>query len=122
MKIRSHKKTFAMFAGTAFASLTASSALAQSSDELFVTDILNEGYLQIAMADAEGKCGEGKCGASGDTKSDAEGKCGEGKCGATGETKSDAEGKCGEGKCGASGETKGDVEGKCGEGKCGGAA
>ena len=48
--------------------------------------------------DAEGKCGEGKCGGDKDDK-DAEGKCGEGKCGGDSEEK-DAEGKCGEGKCG----------------------
>ena len=49
---------------------------------------------------AEGKCGEGKCGAA-DKKASAEGKCGEGKCGAAGK-KSGTEGKCGEGKCGGS--------------------
>jgi uncharacterized low-complexity protein len=46
---------------------------------------------------AEGKCGEGKCG--GEKKRENEGKCGEGKCG--GEKKIEKEGKCGEGKCGA---------------------
>jgi uncharacterized low-complexity protein len=65
---------------------------------------LDGGYLLAAKSEAEGKCGEGKCGA----KDEAEGKCGEGKCGA----KDEAEGKCGEGKCGAG--AKDEAEGKCG--------
>ncbi|MDZ4315036.1 MAG: hypothetical protein U0989_09755 [Azonexus sp.] len=69
------------------------------------------------VADSEGRCGEGKCGAEG-KKAGAEGKCGEGKCGAA-DKKASAEGKCGEGKCGAAGKKSG-TEGKCGEGKCGG--
>lgn len=62
----------------------------------FAINDLGSGY-QLASKDAEGKCGEAKCGA--DTKKDAEGKCGEDKSGET--TGKKAEGKCGEGKCGS---------------------
>ncbi|HSF59917.1 MAG TPA: hypothetical protein VLD83_17715 [Candidatus Binatia bacterium] len=55
-------------------------------EPLFSLDSLDSGY-RVAGADekkTDGKCGEGKCGASatqtGDKKAD--GKCGEGKCGA----------------------------------------
>jgi len=83
---------------------------------------LTKGYM---VADAEGKCGEGKCGgdkkagaattddgqaaapAAGDEKA-TEAKCGEGKCG--------ADKKATEAKCGAD---KKAHEAKCGEGKCG---
>lgn len=84
------------------------------SQSAFAVKQLGSGY-QVTTPDgtkaAEGKCGEGKCGA--EMKKDAgtkaaEGKCGEGKCGA--EMKKDAGTKAAEGKCG---------EGKCGEGKCG---
>lgn len=71
--------------------------IANAAENPFAAQPLNSGYMQIADADTEGKCGG--------EKKDAEGKCGEGK--------DSMEGKCGEGK-----ESK---EGKCGEGKCGGA-
>ncbi|WP_200346743.1 low-complexity protein [Halochromatium glycolicum] len=80
----------AMMAGATLAGTLSVANLAQASDNPFVTEQLESGYLQLA----EGSCGEGKCGA----KDDGEGKCGEGKCGA----KDDGEGKCGEGKCGSS--------------------
>ena len=64
----------------------------RAADNPFAAQPLDAGYMQLAGADTEGKCGGTK---------DAEGKCGEGKCGADKGT----EGKCGEGKCG---------EGKCG--------
>ncbi|MBK1705526.1 low-complexity protein [Halochromatium glycolicum] len=79
-----------MMAGATLAGTLSVANLAQASDNPFVTEQLESGYLQLA----EGSCGEGKCGA----KDDGEGKCGEGKCGA----KDDGEGKCGEGKCGSS--------------------
>lgn len=47
---------------------------ANAGENPFVMTELSSGFL---VADAEGKCGEGKCG--GDR--DSEGKCGEGKCG-----------------------------------------
>ncbi len=49
----------------------------------FAVEPLSHGYqLAAAKAQAEGKCGEGKCG--GDSKAEkSEGKCGEGKCGSS---------------------------------------
>jgi len=92
--------------------LGAASATVTAAENPFSSQVMTQGY-QVAEKHAEGKCGEGKCGA----KSESEGKCGEGKCGA----KSESEGKCGEGKCGAKSESDGKAgEGKCGEGKCGG--
>ena len=77
--------------------LGAASATVSAAENPFASQSLESGY-QVAghhaEKSAEGKCGEGKCGA----KSESEGKCGEGKCGA----KSESEGKCGEGKCGGS--------------------
>ncbi|WP_430325881.1 HvfA family oxazolone/thioamide-modified RiPP metallophore [Pseudomonas shirazensis] len=62
----------------------------------FAVEPMSQGYqLAAAKTDAEGKCGEGKCGGS-----EKAGKA-EGKCGGEGEAEK-AEGKCGEGKCGAS--------------------
>jgi uncharacterized low-complexity protein len=90
------KKPIAMALGAAFA-LNGLAAQAASQGAVFQAADLPYGYTQLA----EGKCGEGKCG--------AEKKAGEGKCG--------AEKKAGEGKCGAE---KKAGEGKCGEGKCGG--
>jgi uncharacterized low-complexity protein len=72
--------------------LAGSLGLAQAEGNPFVAEELGSGYMHLAEADTEGKCGEGKCG--------------EGKCGT-------ADGKDEEGKCGSS-------DGKDGEGKCGG--
>ena len=66
--------------------------LAQAAENPFALQALDSGYVQVAEADTEGKCGEGKCG----------GKDGEGKCGSTKDGGKDGEGKCGEGKCGGS--------------------
>ena len=100
MRISMKKKPLALALGAAFA-LTGMAAQAS----VFQTADLGAGYMVASAGEkgAEGKCGEGKCGA--DKK--AEGKCGEGKCGADKKKAADkkAEGKCGEGKCG---------EGKCG--------
>lgn len=113
-------KPIAALVGTAFVASLATAPLANA-DGLFATAELDAGYDLLAQADAEGKCGEGKCGEGkcGEEK-DGEGKCGEDK---------DGEGKCGEDKAageGSCGEDKGaedkGAEGKCGEGKCGGAA
>jgi uncharacterized low-complexity protein len=84
--------------GLAFLSSTLATPLSALAENPFVATDLGTGY-QVASKDAEGKCGEGKCGADKAGK-EAEGKCGEGKCGEDAATK-DAEGKCGEGKCGA---------------------
>lgn len=83
--------------GAAVVASALSAPVAQAAENPFAASDLNAGY-QLA-SQAEGKCGEAKCGA--DKK--AEGSCGE----------KGAEGKCGEDKKG---------EGKCGEGKCGGDA
>jgi uncharacterized low-complexity protein len=115
MKLKSNRKTVAALAGSAFITTLGLAGFAQADGQpVFLANDLDGGYLLAAKADAEGKCGEGKCGASGESKDSAEGKCGEGK---------DAEGKCGESKDteGKNSESK-DAEGKCGEGKCGGAA
>src|SRR5688500_6154062 len=53
-------------------------------------------------------------------KKDADGKCGEGKCGGAKTADKKADGKCGEGKCGGSKTSDKKADGKCGEGKCGG--
>ena len=101
--------SIALGATVAASALTVTGA--QANENPFVTQDLASGY-NLASADAEGKCGEGKCG---DKKGDTEGKCG-------GDKKADGEGKCGEGKCGGdkTADEKADTEGKCGEGKCGG--
>lgn len=92
------------------AALGASAAVHAGTNPFGVT-ALDGGYMLLADAGdktkAEGKCGEGKCG--------ADMKAGEGKCG--------GDQKATEGKCG--GDQKA-TEGKCGgdqkatEGKCGG--
>lgn len=101
------KKSIALAVGGAFA-LSLSAATVSAAENPFAIKTLSSGY-QVAdnHADkgADGKCGEGKCG--------AEKKAHDGKCG--GEKKA-ADGKCGEGKCGAE---KKAADGKCGEGKCG---
>jgi len=91
--------------GTAFALSIATSPVAADSANPFGMSDLVSGY-STAMGDkpAEGKCGEGKCG--------ADKKAGEAKCGAD-KAKTATEGKCGADKA------KKAVEGKCGEGKCG---
>ncbi|HSO83160.1 low-complexity protein [Thiocapsa sp.] len=90
------KKTItpaAALVGAALVGSLGAFGLAQAADNPFSAQSLDAGYMQLAGADTEGKCGEGKCGGA----KDAEGKCGEAKCGADKGT----EGKCGEGKCGA---------------------
>ena len=89
--LKQKMKPIAAAVGTAFVASLATASVAQADDNLFVTEDLDQGY--DLLAQAEGKCGEGKCGGD----KEAEGKCGEGKCGGD---KEEAEGKCGEGKCG----------------------
>ena len=97
------KKPIAAVVGSTFVATLGLASVAHADTNLFTANELDRGY-DLAAADAEGKCGEGKCGADTESK-DSEGKCGEGKCGADTEDKDtedkDAEGKCGEGKCGA---------------------
>jgi uncharacterized low-complexity protein len=98
MKFRTHRAAVAALAGSALLTTLGFAAPSHAEvDDLFAATDLAGGYLLATKDDAEGKCGEGKCG--GETKDGAEGKCGEGKCGGD-EGKDDAEGKCGEGKCG----------------------
>jgi len=71
------------------ASSMASVAVADTNP--FAAKVMSSGYQLADYAkDAEGKCGEAKCG--------AEKKAAEAKCGAD---KAAKEGKCGEAKCGA---------------------
>lgn len=95
-------KTIALALSGAFA-LSIAATTVNAAENPFAIKSLSSGY-QVAEhheKGADGKCGEGKCGA--EKKEMKDGKCGEGKCGA--EKKADAEkmkdGKCGEGKCGA---------------------
>jgi len=111
-------KPLAIAVSASLATSLAAMTPANAAENPFAMAELSSGYMVAEMA--EGKCGEGKCGAQ--MKAKKEGKCGEGKCGA--ENKAGKEGKCGdekksgmEGKCGA--EKKTGMEGKCGEGKCG---
>ncbi|WP_296698179.1 low-complexity protein [Thiocapsa sp. UBA6158] len=87
----------AALVGAALVGSLGALGVAQAADNPFSAQPLDAGYMQLAGADTEGKCGEGKCGGT----KDAEGKCGEGKCGADKGT----EGKCGadKGKDGTSG-------------------
>lgn len=79
MNVTRTRKAIAALAGGAFLSTVAAGALAQAgAAELFGIEDMDGGYMLAAKSDAEGKCGEGKCGGD---KDDAEGKCGEGKCG-----------------------------------------
>ncbi|MBC7946218.1 MAG: low-complexity protein [Burkholderiales bacterium] len=105
-------KTAATFAfGSALAASLAAMPIANAAGNPFALESLSSGY-QVADGDkkADGKCGEGKCGASkaeGAADKKADGKSGEGKCGATSHGPTSAsdkkvDGKCGEGKCGAS--------------------
>lgn len=105
-------KSISLTTGTALAlSVMGNSAMAAQSNPFVMTE-LNQGY---AVATAEAKCGEGKCGGNKEAKStEANG----GSKDESAEKKS-GEGKCGEGKCGGNKETK-PTEAKCGEGKCGG--
>ena len=107
-------KPVAVAVGTALAGSFALSASADTGVSPFAITTLGAGYL-LGAQEAEGSCGEGKCG--GDKEAAAEGSCGgdkeaEGSCGGDKE----AEGSCGgdkeaEGSCGGD---KEEAEGKCG--------
>ncbi len=92
------KKPVAALIGSTFVATLGLSSVAYADTNPFTLNELEGGY-QLAAADAEGKCGEAKCGADAESK-DSEGSCGEDKSGASAEEKG-AEGKCGEGKCGS---------------------
>ena len=104
-------KPVATAVGAALVGALSAADLAHAAGNPFGLTQLDRGYTQVAMNEAEGKCGgnmatqEGKCG--GNMKPMKEGQCGEGKCGAdmaakndTSDQKAMPEGKCGEGKCG----------------------
>ena len=105
-------KPVAVAVGAALAgSFAAAQADSDSGVSPFAITTLGAGYL-LGAQEAEGSCGEGKCG--GDKEAGGEGSCGgdkegEGSCGGD---------KEGEGSCGGD---KEEAEGKCGEGKCGAA-
>ncbi|MEA3275450.1 MAG: low-complexity protein, partial [Pseudomonadota bacterium] len=82
-------KPVAAVVGAALVGSLSAFNLASAAENPFGTTQLESGYMQLA--EAEGKCGEGKCGGD---KAAKEGKCGEGKCGGD---KGAKEGKCGEG-------------------------
>jgi len=72
--------------GSAFVASMTAAPIASAAENPFALSGLTNGY-QVASnhgaKPAEGKCGEGKCGAKDKEKEKAtEGKCGEGKCGA----------------------------------------
>lgn len=72
------KKSIALAVGGAFA-LSLGTAAVAATENPFEIKTLSSGY-QVAdnhEKGADGKCGEGKCGA----EKKADGKCGEGKCG-----------------------------------------
>lgn len=76
-----------------------STGVAFANDNPFGMQVLHQGY-QVAEADA--KMPEGSGAGMKDAAKAADGKCGEGKCGASAKDATKAkDGKCGEGKCGA---------------------
>ena len=86
MSERKFARPVALAVGAALAGSFGVSGIANADSGVspFAMTTLSAGYLLSAGEgsggdkDAEGKCGEGKCGGD----KDAEGKCGEGKCGA----------------------------------------
>ena len=122
MSKKTNLKPLAIALGAAFVTTLATTPVANAAANPFAMSDLSSGYM---VADSmEGKCGDGKCGASKAADKAEEGKCGEGKCGASKAADETAgkmkEGKCGEGKCGADKASSKVMEAKCGEGKCGG--
>ncbi len=98
--LKFNRKPVLAIIGSAFVATLGSANVALADANPFVAVELDRGY-SLAAKDAEGKCGEGKCGTD-TAEKDTEGKCGEGKCGTDTDTEGkDTEGKCGEGKCGS---------------------
>jgi len=110
------KKPLVAALGAAFVTSMAFAPAVSADTNPFGATELETGYMVLA----EGKCGEGKCGAKMKAKKAVEAKCGEGKCGA--QMKAQKADKALEAKCGEKMKTKKAAkaaEGKCGEGKCG---
>jgi len=102
------KKTIKPVAGAIGAAIAGSMMLAggaSATSNPFGMAELGSGYMQVASADMEGKCGgnmkakpmEGKCGGNMKAKP-MEGKCGANMKSGTAKKK---DGKCGTGKCGS---------------------
>lgn len=72
------KSSLAVAAGSLLTATLAFSPLVSADVNPFASAELNSGYMQMADKDAEGKCGEAKCG---EDMKEGEGKCGEAKCG-----------------------------------------
>ena len=104
------KKPLAIAIGTAMAGSLSAVSTANADTNPFGMSELSSGYMQVAQA--EMKCGEGKCG--GEKMKEQMKKAGEGKCAGTKPAESkekSKEGKCGgakteEAKCGAMMEKK----------------
>ena len=83
MSVKDNSKPLAILLGTAMTATLAGAGPVNADANPFSMTSLPGGYLQLA----EGKCGEGKCGAkmmateAAGTTGVTEGKCGEGKCG-----------------------------------------
>jgi uncharacterized low-complexity protein len=124
-------KPLSLAVGVALAASVAPTTAGADEDGLFNLTNLSGAYMVRAIddTDAEGSCGEGRCGGD----ADAEGSCGgdgdaEGSCGGDGDAEgscggdTDAEGSCGgdsdaEGSCGGDAESGGDADA---EASCGG--
>jgi uncharacterized low-complexity protein len=74
-------------AGAALLGSLGATSLANAAENPFAADSMKSGYMLVAEAGSEDKCGgekakeEGKCGGETEEKMKKEGKCGEGKCG-----------------------------------------
>lgn len=106
------KKPLAIAIGTAMAGSLTAVSTADADTNPFGMSELSSGYMQVAQADTEMKCGEGKCG--GDKMKEQMKKTGEGKC--AGAKSADGEKKS-EGKCGAMNKEKAAEESKPAEEK-----
>lgn len=106
------KKPLAIAIGTAMAGSLSAIPAADADNNPFGMSELSSGYMQVAEADTEMKCGEGKCGSN--KMKEQMKKGGEGKCAGMKSTESE---KKADGKCGA----MMNKEEKSKEGKCGGA-
>lgn len=115
------RKPVAHAIGAAIAGSMLLGGAASAGENPFGLSELDRGYMQVASAHMEGKCGAGKCGSNMPT-GDAAGETGDA-------MKAESmQGKCGAGKCGSNMATDGAdaakadaMQGKCGTGKCGSA-
>lgn len=72
------KSALAVATGSLLTATLAFSPILSAEINPFASAELSSGYMQLVEKDAEGKCGEAKCG---EDMKDGEGKCGEAKCG-----------------------------------------